>query len=237
MKKVLLIALLVMLAVAGFVGCTTVKDSYVRSPSETVRVEYVVEKASTNLSFVIPSWAEDAAKQVGAWALEEISKKYVSSWEGYRVIPLVDTNGAIIPTKVYVNRVIDDAVVESICFRFAPVFNNSTKKYFTVEEGKMLIGKTKSKATPFLSRFIHADEMEMRIRLEMYAPSATLQGGISTYTWDLPCEGVTPHWTNSTHRLSIWEVPSNEAHFGIHITVVEENKIAGWLLQGAKALK
>ena len=234
MKKVLLIVLLVMMAVSG---CTTVKDSYVRSPNETVRIEYAIEKAPTNLTFVIPSWAEAAARQIGAWALQEISKKYVSSWEGYRVIPLVDAQGEIIPTKVYVERVIDNVVVESICFRFAPVFNNSLKKYFTVEEGKMLIGQTKSKVTPFLSSIIHADEMEMRIRLEMYAPSATLQGGISTYTWDLPCEGVTPHWTNSTHRLSIWEVPSSEAHFGIHVTVVEENKIAGWLLQGSKALK
>ena len=229
--------IIVFVILVGLLGCTTVKDSYVRSSDETVKVEYFVENGSTNCAFVIPIWVEEAAKQVGAWTLQEIAKKYIASWEATQVIPLIDTNGTVIPTKVYVKRYIHNVPVASIGFKFTPIFNQPSQKYFLLEEDRMQIWQTKAKTTAFLSSILHADELDMRIKIDMTAPNAAIQGGLNTYTWEIACAGVKPHWTNTTHRISVWEVPSHAPYMGIHISVVEENKMAGWLLQGADVLK
>ena len=229
-----MIVLLLMLSVSG---CTTMKGTYVRSKNEVVRIEYSND-ATNKVAFVIPDWATGAAKQIGSWALKEVSKKYTATWEDNKVIPMVNiTNGTMRTTLVTIKRIIDNETVESVSFKFVPIDGLSDKKYFSVEEDKFIIGKTKVKMTKFLSWIVPVDEVAMNVTLEMNTPNAVIQGGINTYTWNLPYASVVPHWTNTTHRMSIWEVPSKESHMGIHITVLEENKIAGWLLQGSDALK
>ena len=229
-----MISLMLMLTVSG---CTTMKDTYVRSKNEVVRIEYSND-ATNKVAFVVPDWATGAAKQIGSWALKEVSKKYTATWEDNKVIPMVNiTNGTMRTTLVTIKRIIDNETVESVSFKFVPIDGLSDKKYFSIEEDQVVIGKTKAKMTKFLSWIVPVDEVAMNVTLEMNTPNAVIQGGINTYTWNLVYAGVVPHWTNTTHRMSIWEVPSKETHMGIHITIVEENKLAGWLLQGSDALK